>query len=110
MKKYYTLLFLLSFSCIVFSQDVIGNEPQENKSFLKEASTLPVEGYYQVVLAHKDIIVDIPEATLRQIDSKRHQEDVTYLVVNEYVKIRILPFKTIRNKNFVPLKKYSYEN
>jgi len=110
MKKYSIVLILLVFSSIAFSQDVIEeNTLSQTPSFLKGTTELPQEGTYQIIVDNKDIITNITKKTLLTINKKRQAENITYIVINEYVKIKILPYSVIRAKGFVPLKKYSYE-
>ena len=110
MKKYPIFIMMLLLSCFGYTQDVIINEASESKSKLKEANQNPTEGTYQIVLANEDVIPNVAEAVLIQVNSKRHADNVTYIIVNDYVKIKVLPFAIIRSKNFKPLKKYNYEN
>jgi hypothetical protein len=86
--------------------------PNSGVTTIKQINQLPLalEGTYQVILSDKDLSTDISPEILSEIERNRDAEEITYLIINEQVKIKILPFSLIRSHEFVPLKTYSYEN
>jgi hypothetical protein len=112
MKNFLLLGFLL-LSLVLFSQDTLTTTevPIYTSSPLKEAVTTPLlDGTYQIILANIDVNPNITEAIIQQIKNERTKNIITYIVINDDAKIKILPHSTIQAKGFVPLKKFSYEN
>lgn len=108
--KVIVFLCFFSFSLAGLAQGVVvGQELEQTSSVLKQANQLPVEGTYQIEVESESVIVEVTDAVLKQVNYKRHAKDVVYIVVNDYVRIKILPFSVIRSKDFKPVKKYSYE-
>ncbi len=110
MKKYLITFSFLVFASLAFSQEVVEQPRPSTVGSLEQAEQLPTEGTYQIIVQGKDVIPAIPQEIMYQINHKRAYEEVTYLIVNDYVKIKILPFKVIRAKDFTPLKTYYHEN
>jgi hypothetical protein len=69
----------------------------------------PQKGTYQIISSNEDLMINISPELLAEIESNRDSENVTYYIINEYAKVKILPFKTIQSENFVPLKTFNYE-
>ena len=103
------LIGLLTISFTLFSQDIVTGEPSLNNSVLEEYRGGALEGTYQIIVENEDIVTNVTEAIISQINTKRHSEIITYIIISDYVKIKILPLKTINSKGFIPLKKFSYE-
>ena len=90
------------------AKDAIAIQPSTTR--IKQTNPLPQEGTYQIIVNHEDLLVDLSPEILSEVKNKREAENITYLTVNEYVKIKILPYNLIQSEEFVPLKTYHYEN
>lgn len=110
MGKLIVAVTFLMGSIFGFSQEVVKEQTPYSVGTLKQADELPTEGTYQIILRNKDIVATIADETLFQVNYKREVENETYLIIDENIKIRILPFNVIRANDFMPLTKYSYEN
>lgn len=109
MQKLFTLIALLMLSGAVFSQSTVSQNNAHEPSQIKEEKGLPEEGTYQVIVTNEDIIANITREDLLQVESERKEDEITYITIDQYTKIKILPYNTIRSKDYIPLKKYSYE-
>lgn len=110
MKRYFTLfisIFILSTQGI--AQDVVVASEKEYSSTLKNADQLPLVGTYQIIVDNEDIVTNITEAILLQVKAKRESNTISYIIINDYVKIKILSYKVINSQGFIPLKEFSYE-
>ncbi len=110
MKKQLLVAAFLISTIFGFSQEVVQEQTSFNVGTLQQAEELPTEGTYQIILKNKDIVATISDETLFQVNYKREIENETYLIIDENIKIRILPYNVIRANGFMPLTKYSYEN
>jgi len=112
MKKYFVSIFLIITFNYGFSQDKLVKEEvnkTQTTTELTQAVQHPVEGTYQIIVSGKNAIANVPEEFLLQIESKREYDKIVYIKVNDYIKIKVLPFNIIRDKEFRSLNKYSYE-
>lgn len=98
---------MISFA--LFSQDGVNEKNNLNSSPLIEATGSAERGTYQIIIDNVDFPVNITRSMLLQIEDIRHSEDIKYIILNKHAKIKILPLKTINDKDFVPVKKFSYE-
>ncbi len=105
----FLLMFFLAIG-ITYSQETVETPMPQSASLLKDVKELPEKGTYQVMVNHKDLIVNISNETLYEVRRKRLVDENAYIIVNENVKIKILPYKVIRAKDFNPVNEYHYEN
>ncbi len=69
----------------------------------------PQKGTYQIISSNEDLLINISPELLTKIENNRDYENITYYIINEYAKVKILPYKTIQSETFVPLKTFNYE-
>ena len=107
----YTILlgFMLCFG-LSYSQQT--EEPLPNTISSFESNHIIVkDGTYQVILHDKRMIEPvITDEILLQIQAIRQSNEITYLELDEYTTIKVLPLVIINSENFSPLEKYSYDN
>lgn len=100
-----SVCLLLSF--VVRSQTVNTN-PFEAAP-LTLADELPGIGTYQFVLKIETDKPEITDAVLKQIEKSRDQNKITFIQLNENVKIKIHPINVIKAKDFKPFETYVYD-
>ena len=71
---------------------------------------LPEDGTYQIIITNDMVYVNITNSLLQTIEQSRNKYTWVYLVVNDYVKILVLPTNYINSDDFIPLETYKYEN
>lgn len=106
MKK--ALLSLAILSVFTVKSQIVNTNPFEAAP-LTQAEELPDTGTYQFVLK---IDTDKPEITqdlLKQIKKSRDQNEITFIQLNNDVKIKIYPLSVITAKDFKPFETYIYE-
>lgn len=123
--KYFLTFFILfvaaqmSFSQISKHQTTVATglvdtKPQTAQTTnLRPINLAPKEGTYQIIVqdaSSPNVVPIISDEILYQIDSERKPDEEVFLYVNEYVRIKILPYSAIQSNNFQPIEKYKYEN
>lgn len=107
MKTLFTVLFMIIAPFMSFSQE----SSYKAEPLTEYIAPIVKEGSYQVILKdHRMLEPELTSGILNKISTERKQESVSYIYLDEYTTIKILPFKTINSVSFVPLKKYVYEN
>ena len=109
MKIYFFLTTILFFSFEGFSQVVTQDENTINSSLIQLAEEMPEKGSYKILLKGEKTSREIPDEIMYQVNSKRLYDEVVFIEINKNVRIKILPFREIRDKNFTPIKTYVYE-
>lgn len=103
MKLTLTTLLLITAST-VFSQKTVTEETTPlNSSPLKEAYQVPASDSYEIIASSNKLVVKLTDKDLEKISKARKANEVTYVELNPYVKVKVLPLNTIRVKQPVSL-------
>lgn len=101
----------LSFS--VYSQEVhekiVNEESMTSSSEIAFAKELPKEGTYQIIYKATESAPTIANEILLTVNERRKAEEVVYIIVDEQIKIKILPYSIIYAKDFTPVATYITE-
>ena len=110
MKIGHKIACVISLSLLPFvgKSQVVNTNPFEAAP-LTQADEIPGVGTYQFVLKKDTDKPEITSEILKQIEKNRHQDKVTFVQLNENIKIKIQPINVIREKGFKPLETYIYE-
>ena len=108
-----TILFMTITTSFLYSQNevskIVEEEQVQTASTISFAKELPKEGTYQIIYNATESIPTITNEILFTVNEKRKAEEVEYIIVNEYTKIKILPYSIIYAKDFVPVATYITE-
>ena len=105
------IFFLISISLLIscaIKAQAVSNLPFEANT-LTQAEELPATGTYQFVLKVETEKPEITTDVLKQIKNNRDQNEITFIKLNESVKIKIHPTNIINAKDFKPFETYIYE-
>lgn len=109
MRHFCTFIVFLFVCSISYCQQL------ENPTATLISSTpldyIVTDGTYQVILSDERMVEpELTDAVLHEINNLRDPEEVKFLQLGDYIKIKILPLSVINTKDFTPLEKYIYEN
>lgn len=90
MKKYFAIIALFMLGGSIYSQNSLKSEP------LKEWQP-SIQKEYEVITTSKDIVVNLSDEDLLNIQKNRKEDIITFLDINEYVRVKIYPVKATKS-------------
>lgn len=113
LKMKRVLVFTSFMLCAGFclAQSPAQPELPQTPSLLKESNPTYTEGTFQFILKDRRMVEPpITNSILNLVNSNRKQTEVSYVTIDAYTEIKILPLVEINAPTFTPIKTYVYEN
>lgn len=107
------LIFTSLMLCAGFcnAQSPAQPEAPHTPALLKGANPTYTEGTFQFILKDRRMVQPpITSGLLNLINSNRKQNEVSYITIDAYTEIKILPLAEINAHTFTPIRTYVYEN
>ena len=91
--------------CVGYSQHNNGNKIVEEET-AKKRKEKALPGTYQIIYQGKANAEAVNGDILYEVEKARDENEVKYLVINDNIKIKILPASVVKSGNYAPLKEF----